>query len=117
MTASREKLPRAIARYLPSRDHSWLQMIIDVKLVNWRAGLPSMGWDQMFETPFWVRTYVIALPIAFQWMGIPSISVESGIWGSSMNVSNQVGPRPSEATILSLPFFCFSSQVGNAIQC
>ena len=56
MTASRERFPRAITRYLPSGDQEWLQISIEVKFVNCLAGLPSMGWAHMFETPFFVRT-------------------------------------------------------------
>jgi len=34
MTASREKLPRAITSHLPSGDQAWRQIYIDVKFVG-----------------------------------------------------------------------------------
>ena len=55
ITASREKFPRAITRYLPSGDQACRQMYMDVKFVSWRAGVPSIGWAQIFETPSLVR--------------------------------------------------------------
>src|SRR2546428_6593185 len=50
-TTSLMIIPRSQARNFPSRDQAKRKIRSEVKLVNCRAGPPSMGLLQMLETP------------------------------------------------------------------